>query len=242
VRAACRPLPSCGGRQAALGRITDLWAGTARPCVTDCAYLPPRDPQRRANRYATGPSATPDTSTKGAALRQHGLVVNHKKIRRLMREHCSADSQALHRHDRQRSRGSDLPRIWRRILSQPALTCSGSVTITSIAVTAPFRLRCHHSRCLVTSDRRLPYRSVDRRAPDGGGLEGGHRQGKAASTIPTGGFEPKHPTVRRVRVAERDPLIKKDTLDQLLDGCDSQAVSSKDGLFNELKKALAERV
>jgi putative transposase len=36
--------------------------------------------------------------------------------------------------------------------------------------------------------------------------------------------------------------IKKDTLDRLLDGRDPQAVFSKDGLFDELKKALAERV
>jgi putative transposase len=36
--------------------------------------------------------------------------------------------------------------------------------------------------------------------------------------------------------------IKKDTLDQLLEGCDPQAVFSKDGLFDELKKSLAHRV
>jgi putative transposase len=36
--------------------------------------------------------------------------------------------------------------------------------------------------------------------------------------------------------------IKKDTLDQLLSGRDPQEVFSKDGLFDELKKALAERV
>ncbi len=36
--------------------------------------------------------------------------------------------------------------------------------------------------------------------------------------------------------------IKKDTLDQLLDGRDPKAVFSKDGLFDELKKALAERI
>jgi exoribonuclease II len=48
--------------------------------------------------------------TWGAALRQQGFVVNHKKIRRLMRETCptAPDSQALRRHDRQRSRRSDL--------------------------------------------------------------------------------------------------------------------------------------
>lgn len=36
--------------------------------------------------------------------------------------------------------------------------------------------------------------------------------------------------------------IKKDTLDQLLSGRDPKDVFSKDGLFDELKKALAERV
>jgi hypothetical protein len=36
--------------------------------------------------------------------------------------------------------------------------------------------------------------------------------------------------------------IKKDTLDQLLEGRDPQAVFSKDGLLDELKKALGERV
>src|SRR6202008_4569809 len=36
--------------------------------------------------------------------------------------------------------------------------------------------------------------------------------------------------------------IKKDTLDQLLEGRDPQAGFSRDGLFDELKKALAERV
>ena len=36
--------------------------------------------------------------------------------------------------------------------------------------------------------------------------------------------------------------IKKDTLDQLLDGRDPKEVFDKDGLFDELKKALAERV
>jgi putative transposase len=36
--------------------------------------------------------------------------------------------------------------------------------------------------------------------------------------------------------------IKKDTLDGLLAGLDPQSVFAKDGLFDELKKALAERV
>ena len=36
--------------------------------------------------------------------------------------------------------------------------------------------------------------------------------------------------------------IRKDTLDQLLDGRDPKEVFNKDGLFDDLKKALAERV
>ena len=36
--------------------------------------------------------------------------------------------------------------------------------------------------------------------------------------------------------------IKKGTLDELLSGRDPKQVFSKDGLFDELKKALAERV
>jgi putative transposase len=36
--------------------------------------------------------------------------------------------------------------------------------------------------------------------------------------------------------------MRKDTLDQLLDGRDPKEVFNKDGLFDELKKALAERV
>ena len=36
--------------------------------------------------------------------------------------------------------------------------------------------------------------------------------------------------------------IKQDTLDDLFAGRDPKAVFSKDGLFDELKKALAERV
>ena len=35
--------------------------------------------------------------------------------------------------------------------------------------------------------------------------------------------------------------IRKDTLDQLLDGRDPKEVFNKDGLFDELKKALGER-
>ncbi|MER9390228.1 IS3 family transposase [Mesorhizobium sp. M0435] len=68
-------------------------------------------------------------SRVGAALRQQGLVVNHKKIRRLVREHglqpkikrrfvATTDSD----HD-----GPIFP-IWRRISPRPVPTSSGSAT------------------------------------------------------------------------------------------------------------------
>lgn len=45
----------------------------------------------------------------GAALRHQGVVVNGKKVRRLMREHdLHQASQAFRRHHRQRSRRADL--------------------------------------------------------------------------------------------------------------------------------------
>jgi putative transposase len=36
--------------------------------------------------------------------------------------------------------------------------------------------------------------------------------------------------------------IKKEVLDQLLDGRDAKAIFGKDGLFDDLKKHLAERI
>jgi len=48
--------------------------------------------------------------------------------------------------------------------------------------------------------------------------------------------------VCQVIVTLRDMAVRKDTLDQLLDGRDPKEVFNKDGLFDELKKAPAERV
>ena len=45
-----------------------------------------------------------------------------------------------------------------------------------------------------------------------------------------------------VELLEANYAIKKDTLDQLLSGRDPKEVFSKDGFFDELKKALAARV
>src|SRR5215218_4291089 len=48
--------------------------------------------------------------------------------------------------------------------------------------------------------------------------------------------------LRSTRRRRRAMAIKKGTLDELLSGRDPKQVFSKDGLFDELKKALAERV
>ena len=65
----------------------------------------------------------------GAALRQQGFVVNHKKIRRLMREH---DLQPRSRRRFVATTDSDhdgrSSRTWRRISFRPARTSSGSPT------------------------------------------------------------------------------------------------------------------
>ena len=134
----------------------------------------------------------------GAALRQQGIVVNHKKIRRLMREHGAAaeDPKALRRHHRQRPRGPDLPEPGegsRSERSQPALglrhhlcRCIGSLHLCR-----------HHPGRLVAPDRRLRHRPLDRCAPDGRGAENCHRPQKAAARL--------HPSFRsRLAICRRD--------------------------------------
>lgn len=115
----------------------------------------------------------------GAALRQQGIVVNHKKIRRLMREH---DLQ---------------PRIKRRFVATTDSGHGGPIfpnlakdivpsgpnqlwlsDITYVALPTPLRLCRHHSGRLVAPDRRLRHQPLDRCAPDGRRLEDCHRSEK----------------------------------------------------------------
>ena len=64
----------------------------------------------------------------------------------------------------------------------------------------------------------------------------------AVSKVLTAGLSGILRVGRYCRRWRRTMAIKKDTLDQLLSGRDPKEVFSKDGLFDELKKALAERV
>jgi hypothetical protein len=114
---------------------------------------------------------------RARGLASAGLVVNHKKNRRLMREHALQ------------------PRIRRRFVATTDSDHDGPIfpnlakdlvpigpnqlwvcDINYVARPAgSLRLRRHHSRRLVAPDRRLRHRTLDRHAPDGGGLEGGNR-------------------------------------------------------------------
>jgi putative transposase len=86
----------------------------------------------------------------GAALRQQGFIVNHKKIRRLMREHD------LQPRIRRRfiatptaiTTGRSSP-TWRRILSRPGPTNSGS----PISPMSPYRVASFTSRSSSTLGR-----------------------------------------------------------------------------------------
>ncbi|WP_394890388.1 IS3 family transposase [Mesorhizobium sp. AaZ16] len=109
----------------------------------------------------------------GAALRQQGVVVNNKKIRRLMREH---DLQ---------------PKIRRRFIATTDSDHGGPIfpnlaqdivptgpnqlwvsDITYVALSTRFVYVAIVLRCLVAPDRRLRHRPVDRCTPDSRGFEG----------------------------------------------------------------------
>ncbi|RWX63085.1 transposase, partial [Mesorhizobium sp. M4B.F.Ca.ET.089.01.1.1] len=77
----------------------------------------------------------------GAALRQQGVVVNNKKIRRLMREHGLQ------------------PKIRRRFIATTDSDHGGPI-FPNLAQANPLRLRRHRPRCLVAPDCRLRHRPV----------------------------------------------------------------------------------
>ena len=106
----------------------------------------------------------------GAALRQQGLVVNHK------------DSPALRCHHRQRSRRSDLPEPGQGLRSErpePALGLRHHLCRAA----GSLRLRRRHSRCLVTPDRRLRHRPIHRCAPDDHSIEGCNRAASVTARL-----------------------------------------------------------
>ena len=109
----------------------------------------------------------------GAALRHRGMVVNHKKIRRLMREHglqpkrrrrfvATTDSD----HD-----GPIFPDLARdRMVDGPNQLWVADITYVAIA--SRLRLYGRHPRCLVAPGRRLCDQPLDRCAADRCGAEG----------------------------------------------------------------------
>ncbi len=105
-----------------------------------------------------------------AALRQQGLIVNHKKIRCLMREHDLQPkiTSPLHSDNRQRSRSADLPKSCHRHHShRPRPTLGGRYHICRHR-----RRLClcrRHLGCLVTASGRIRHQPLDRRPADARG-------------------------------------------------------------------------
>jgi hypothetical protein len=94
-----------------------------------------------------------------------------------------------------------------------------------------------------SSTLRTAYRSRFWRRGDRTSVRFVRQSKRSASSARLGPRDCQESCVRGHRRADggRAPAIKKDTLDQLLEGRDRQGVFSKDGLLDELKKALAER-
>ena len=100
-----------------------------------------------------------------AQLRRDGVVVNHKRAMRIMREQGLSvrPAPAVRRHNRQQSRGSDLPQprqgadpSW----SERAVGCRPDFHRHRARLRLP---RCH-PRCLVATRGRLCPRAGHRRA------------------------------------------------------------------------------
>jgi hypothetical protein len=119
-----------------------------------------------------------------AALRQQGLTVNHKKIRRLMREHGLQPRFAspLHGDNRQRSRPADLLESRHRYHPHRTRPTLGS----------RYHVRCHlqrlclcrrYPRCLVAASSRIRHQPLDRRTADAGGPSRRDRESQTATRL-----------------------------------------------------------
>ena len=156
----------------------------ARPTTRQQRRLDARRWSRASPRSAT--NSRPTASAGSAALRLEGVVVNHKKMRRLMREHDLQPSQpALRANDRQRPRRADLPRRAKehdRRRPEPALGGRHHLRRDR----GRLRLSRGHPRRLVTARRRLRARPHHRGAADrrraGGGDRGPDRRPAASTT------------------------------------------------------------
>ena len=119
-----------------------------------------------------------------AALRHQGLVVNHKKLRRLMREH---DLQPRRRRRYVATTDSDhdlpifpnLAREYRPGWARPALGRRHHLRRDPRRL----RLRRRHPRRLVAQGGRLRDRPIDRRPADPGGAAVRRREAEAATGL-----------------------------------------------------------
>jgi hypothetical protein len=119
----------------------------------------------------------------GAALRHQGLVVNHKKLRRLMREHhlppASAAASSRRRTARTTGPSSEPDGRPRPLRPQPTL---GRRYHVNRAV-GPVRLCRRHSRPVVASGGGVRHRTDTRRAAYDGGVAGRRRAPSAPARL-----------------------------------------------------------
>ncbi|RUU25954.1 transposase [Mesorhizobium sp. M6A.T.Ce.TU.016.01.1.1] len=153
----------------------------------------------------------------GAALRQQGFVVNHKKIRRLMRDH---DLQPKVRRRFVATTDSNhnspiFPNLAKDIVpTGPNQLWVGDITY----VAGPLRLRRHHSRCLVAHDRRLRHQPRHRCPPDGRRLARCNRAQKATARL-------RSPFRSRLPICRRDlPAASHQPRSSRLDGSQGQSL------------------
>jgi hypothetical protein len=119
-----------------------------------------------------------------AALRHRGLVVNHKKIRRLMREH-DLQPKARRRFVATTHSDHDLP-IFPNLAN--GMTIDGPkqlwvADLTYVAILAGFVYVAVITRCLVPPCRRLCDQPLDRHALGDGGAAGGNPMAAAAAGL-----------------------------------------------------------
>ena len=119
-----------------------------------------------------------------AALRHRGFVVNHKKIRRLMREH-DLQPRRRRRYVATTDGDHDLP-IFPNLAKDMVPDAPNQLWVADLTYVAiPGRLCLHRSDLgrLVAQGRRIRHRPLDRCQVDAGGLALRHRQAKTAARL-----------------------------------------------------------
>ena len=119
-----------------------------------------------------------------AELRHRGLIVNHKKIRRLMHEH-DLQPRRPRRYVATTDSDHDQP-IYPNRAKNLAIDGPDQLwvaDITYVAIRGGLRLCRGDPRRLVAPSDRLCHQPLDRRAPDAGRAEHGRRAAKAPARV-----------------------------------------------------------